>query len=69
MAYVQAIAPILDGNDLVENFTVTAPLRDERLSPSGALKTWRRYVRPPSRKSIHSIPCAISCQITGRSTR
>ena len=30
----------------MENFTVTAPLRDERLSPSGTLKTWRRYVRP-----------------------
>ena len=36
----------LDGNDLVKSFTVTAPLRDERLSPSGTLKTWRRYVRP-----------------------
>ena len=58
----------LDGNDLVENFTVTAPLRDERLSPSGTLKR-RRYVRPSSRKSIHSIPCAISCQITSRSTK
>ena len=44
----------LDGNDLVENFTVTAPLRDERLSPSGTLKTWRRYVRP-SKSEINSL--------------
>ena len=44
----------LDGNDLVEDFTVTAPLRDERLSPSGTLKTWRRYVRP-SKSEINSL--------------
>ena len=36
----------LDGSGKVDNFTVTAPLRDERISPSGTLKTWRRFVRP-----------------------
>ncbi len=36
----------LDGNDLTDSVMVTAPLRDERLSPSGSYKTWRRSVRP-----------------------
>ncbi len=36
----------LDGNDLTDSVVVTAPLRDERVSPSGSFKTWRRSVRP-----------------------
>ncbi|MBC8325289.1 MAG: S8 family serine peptidase [Verrucomicrobia subdivision 3 bacterium] len=36
----------MDGNDLTDSVVVTAPLRDERVSPSGSFKTWRRSVRP-----------------------